>query len=160
MTGEELQITTPGTDIVMTRSFAAPRSLVFEAHSTCEHMSRWWGPRKYRIVECDLDFRPGGAWRVVQEGPEGDRIAFFGEYREIVPDERITWTFGFDGMEGEPGVETVEFTETGGVTTLTATAFFDSAELRDAVLASGMVEGAIETYERLAELLAEQVARA
>jgi uncharacterized protein YndB with AHSA1/START domain len=160
MAGDELQISTPGTDIVMTRSFAASRSLVFEAHTSCEHLSRWWGPRKYRIVECDLDFRPGGAWRVVQEGPEGYRIAFFGEYREIVPDERITWTFGYEGMQGDPGVETVVFSETDGVTTLTATAFFDSADLRDAMLASGMVEGATETYERLDELLAERVARA
>ena len=56
---------TPGRKLVMTRVFDAPRELVFEAHSSCEHMSHWWGPRKYEVVSCEIDFRPGGAWRIV-----------------------------------------------------------------------------------------------
>jgi uncharacterized protein YndB with AHSA1/START domain len=149
-----LEVQTPGEDrIVMTRTFDAPRDLVFEAHTSCEHMSRWWGPRRYEVTECDIDFREGGAWRIVHAGPDGERHVFFGEYREIVRPETISWTFGFEGMSGEPGVETVTFEEHDGVTTLTAIAFFDTVQERDAVLGSGMLEGATETWERLEEYL-------
>jgi uncharacterized protein YndB with AHSA1/START domain len=148
-----LVVTTPSDlEIVMTRVFDAPRELVFEAHGSCEHLSHWWGPRKYRVVECAVDFRPGGAWRIVLGGPEGE-IPFFGEYLEIVPPERIVWTFGFgDGQAGGP--ETYTFEERDGRTTITSRAVFSSLEERDGVLESGMVAGAEETYERLDEYLA------
>jgi uncharacterized protein YndB with AHSA1/START domain len=154
----ELVTATPSDrEIVMTRVFDAPRDLVFEAHSSCEHMSRWWGPRKYSVASCDLDFRAGGAWRIVLRGPEGNEIAFFGEYLEIVRPERIVWTFGFDGMP-DGGPETYEFEERDGRTTLTSRATFGSTEERDAALASGMESGAAETYERLDEYLVELAA--
>lgn len=150
----ELLISTPTErEIVMSRTFDAPRELVFEAHSSCEHIARWWGPRKYEVVACEIDFRPGGAWRIVHRGPDGDEIAFFGEYQEIVPPERIVWTFGFEGMPGEPGPETYVFEEHDGRTTITSSAVFGSKEERDGVLASGMVSGATETYDRLEEYL-------
>ncbi len=56
----------------MTRVFDAPRGLVFEAHSSCEHLSRWWGPRGYEIAGCEVDFRPGGSWRIVHRAPDGE----------------------------------------------------------------------------------------
>jgi uncharacterized protein YndB with AHSA1/START domain len=152
MAGNAMTVTTPGLEIVMTRSFNAPRELVFEAHTSCEHMRNWWGPRKYDVAECELDFRPGGKWRIVHKG-DGQEIAFFGEYREIDRPSSFTWTFGFDGMPGDPGVEHYSFEETDGVTTLTASAKFSSAEERDAVLNSGMQEGAAETWDRLDEYL-------
>ena len=148
----KLQITTPtDREIVMTRVFDAPRELVFEAHSSCEHLSNWWGPRKYDVVSCDVDFRPGGKWRVVHRGPDGNQITFFGEYLEIVRPERIVWTFGFDDNPGGP--ETYTFEEHDGKTTLTSTAVFPSKELRDQVMESGMESGAAETYDRLDEYL-------
>jgi uncharacterized protein YndB with AHSA1/START domain len=147
-----MTVTTPGLEIVMTRSFNAPRELVFEAHTSCEHVRNWWGPRKYDVAECELDFRPGGKWRIVHKG-DGQEIAFFGEYREIDRPNFFTWTFGFDGMPGDPGVEHYTFEETDGVTTLTARAKFSSPEERDAVLNSGMQEGAAETWDRLEEYL-------
>lgn len=150
----KLTVTTPSDrEIVMTRVFDAPRDLVFEAHTSCDHMRNWWGPRRYEVVACELDFRPGGAWRIVHLGPDGEEISFFGEYREIVRPERIVWTFGFDGMPGEPGVETLTLEEHDGKTTLTTTSFFDSVEERDAVLQSGMEAGAAETWDRLEEYL-------
>lgn len=150
----ELTVTTPSDrEIVMTRVFDAPRDLVFEAHSSCEHLSNWWGPRKYDVASCEVDFRPGGAWRIVHRGPDGDEIAFYGEYREIVRPERIVWTFGFEGMPGEPGPETMTFEEHDGRTTVTTVSEFPSVEARDATLESGMVAGAVETYERLDEYL-------
>ena len=68
----KLTVTTPSDrEIVLTRVFDAPRDLVFEAHSWCEHLSHWWGPRKYELAGCEVDFRPGGAWRTVHPGSRG-----------------------------------------------------------------------------------------
>jgi uncharacterized protein YndB with AHSA1/START domain len=98
-----------------------------------------------------MDFRPGGAYRFVQRAPDGAEYAFRGQYREIVPPERIVWTFEFEGMPGHVSVETATFTEQDGKTMLTATAVYDSVEDRDAVLQSGMEAGLRETWDRLAE---------
>jgi uncharacterized protein YndB with AHSA1/START domain len=150
----ELTITTPSDqEIVMTREFDAPRGLVFEAHTSCEHMSRWWGPRKYEFASCEIDFRPGGKWRIVHRGPEGEEYGFHGEYREIVPPERIVWTFEFEGFPGSVSVETLTLEEHDGKTTLTATSVYNTVEERDGMLQSGMEEGAKETMERLDEYL-------
>jgi uncharacterized protein YndB with AHSA1/START domain len=150
----ELTVTTPtDREIVLTREFDAPRDLVFEAHSSCEHMSRWWGPRKYETVSCELDFRPGGKWRMVHRGPDGDEHAFRGEFREISRPDRIVWTFEYEGFPGHISVETLSLDEVDGKTTLTATAVYDTTEDRDAMLQSGMSEGATETWERLQEYL-------
>ncbi len=150
----ELTVTTPSDrEIAMTRVFDAPRDLVFEAHSSCEHLSHWWGPRRYEITGCELDFRPGGAWRIVHRGPDGEEYAFRGEYREIVRPERIVWTFEFEGMPGHVSVETMTLEEHDGKTTLTSTSVFDSVEERDGMLESGMESGAAEAMDRLDEYL-------
>ena len=149
-----LEVTTPSDrEIVMTRVFDAPRELVFEAHSSCEHMTQWWGPRGYEIPSCEIDFRPGGAWRVVHRGPDGGEYGFRGEYREIVRPERIVWTFEFEGMPGHVSVETMTLEEHDGKTTFTATSVYDSVEDRNGMLQSGMESGAVETMERLDEYL-------
>jgi uncharacterized protein YndB with AHSA1/START domain len=149
-----LSVTTPSDrEIVMTRVFDAPRDLVFEAHTSCEHMSHWWGPRKYEVASCEIDFRPGGAWRIVHRGPEGEGPGFRGEFREIVPPERIVWTFEWEGMPGHVSVDTLTLEERDGKTTLTARSVFDTVEDRDGMLQSGMEEGAAETYDRLDEYL-------
>ncbi len=149
-----LNVTTPtDREIVMTRVFDAPRELVFEAHTSCEHMSRWWGPRKYETVFCEIDFRVGGTWRIVHSGPDGEIPGFHGEYLEIERPERFTWTFNWEGA-GEGGPETFEFEEHDGKTTLTSRSVFPTAAERDAVLESGMVDGAEQTYDRLEEHLA------
>jgi uncharacterized protein YndB with AHSA1/START domain len=153
-TSNGFTVTTPSDrKIVMTRVFDAPRDLVFEAHTSCEHMSHWWGPRRYEIGTCEMDFRPGGAWRIVHRGAEGQEFGFRGEFREIVRPERITWTFEYEGMPGHVSVQTVTLDELDGKTTLTATAVFDTVEERDGMLQSGMEGGAQETYDRLAEYL-------
>jgi uncharacterized protein YndB with AHSA1/START domain len=148
--GNKLTVTTPSDrEIVMTRVFDAPRDLVFEAHSSAEHMRNWWGPRKYETVVAEVDFRPGGKWRVVHRGPEGEEHGFHGEFREIVPPERIVWTFEYEGAPGHVSVETLALEEHDGKTTITATSVYDSGEERDAVLESGMESGAEETWDRL-----------
>jgi uncharacterized protein YndB with AHSA1/START domain len=151
----ELEVTTPSErEIVMTRVLDAPRDLVFEAHTSCEHMSNWWGPREYEFARCEIDFRPGGTWRIVHRGPDGEEDqGFHGEFREIVRPERIVWTFEWEGMPGHVSVETLTFAEHDGKTTITTRSVFDSVEDRDGMLQSGMESGAAETYDRLDEYL-------
>ena len=117
----KLTVTTPSEKgIRMTRVFDAPRELVFEAMSSCEHMSNWWGPRKYEFASCEMDFRPGGKWRIVHQAEGEEDQGFRGEFREIVPPERITWTFEWEGMPGHISVETMTLEEEDGKTRVTA----------------------------------------
>jgi uncharacterized protein YndB with AHSA1/START domain len=156
----ELKVTTPSDrEIVMTRDFDAPRELVFEAHSSCEHMSNWRGPRQNEVTSCEIDFRPGGKWRMVHRGPDGEEYGFHGEYREIVPPERIVWTFEFEGMPGHVSVETLSLEEHDGKTTLTGTSVFDTMVDRDGMIESGMESGAAESMDRLDEYLETLKAR-
>jgi uncharacterized protein YndB with AHSA1/START domain len=158
--GNKLTVATPtDTTIQMTRVFDAPRDLVFEAHSSAEHVSKWWGPRRYDVVVAELDFRPGGKWRIVHKGPDGE-YGFHGEYKEIVRPERIVWTFEFEGMPGHGSVDTLALEENDGKTTLTATSVYDSIEDRDGMLNSGMESGLAETWDRLAEHLETLKSRA
>lgn len=141
--------------MVMTRVFEAPRRLVFEAHSKPEHLSRWWGPRRHTLVVCEMDFRPGGAWRFVLRGPDGQEHPFRGVYREILPPERLVYTFVYDvpGIRDHEAVETLVFEEHDGQTTLTNTTVHKSVAARDGHLRSGMEAGAAETCDRLALIL-------
>jgi uncharacterized protein YndB with AHSA1/START domain len=108
-----------------------------------------------------MDFRNGGKWRMVHRRPDGGpEFGFHGEYLEIVRPEKITWTFEFEGAPGHVAVETVTLEERDGITTLTAVSRADSKESRDAVMESGMVEGARETWERLQEHLDEMKVKA
>lgn len=150
-----LKVTLPSDrEIAMTRVFDAPRELVFRAHTDPTLVPRWWGQRTSTTIVDTMDVRPGGAWRFVQKAPDGTEWAFRGEYREIVPPERLTYTFEFEGMPGHILVETITFTESDGKTTLTTVSVFDTQEDRDGMLASGMEAGANESLDRLAELLA------
>jgi uncharacterized protein YndB with AHSA1/START domain len=149
-----LRVTTPSErEIVMTRTFDAPRRLVFEAHTKPEHMKRWWGPSRYEMTVAEMDFRPGGAYRFVLRGADGEEFGFRGEFREIVAPEKIVWTFEYEGMPGHVSVETLVLSEHEGKTTITATAVYDSVEDRDGMLQSGMEAGAAESYDRLDEYL-------
>jgi uncharacterized protein YndB with AHSA1/START domain len=140
-------------EVEITRVFEAPRRLVFEAYSTPEHMQRWWGPRETTMVHCEMDFRPGGAWRYVLRKANGQEYAFRGEYREIVAPERLVQTFEVEGMPGAVTLETHVFTEHDGKTTLSVTSRVNSIEARDGMINSGMEKGAAETYDRLEEHL-------
>jgi len=149
-----LKVTTPSDrEVMMTRVFDAPRSLVFEAFSKPELLKRWFGPRGWSLETCEVDFRVGGGFRFVLRGPDGKTMGMRGEYREIAPPERSVHMESFDDYPGESQVTAV-FTEEGGRTTLRATVLYASKEVRDIVLASGMDHGAAECYDRLAEILA------
>ena len=141
-------------EIVMERVFNAPRELVFKAYTDPDLIPKWWGPRKYTTTVDKMDVRVGGAWRFVQRDADGNVYAFNGEYREIVPPARLSYTFEFEGMPGHALLETVTFEERDGQTKVTVTALFQSVEDRDGMLQSGMEQGAKESQDRFAELLA------
>lgn len=152
----ELTYTLPSDlEIRLTRVFDAPRDLVFEAMTKAEHVREWYGRRSDATPLCEIDARPGGKWRIVNRGPDGEEFAFRGEIREIVPPERVVQTWEFEGFPGHISVETLELTEVDGKTLVTATSRFDSVEDRDGLIASGMETGAAESYDRLAEYLAK-----
>ena len=149
-----LKVTTPtDREIVLTRVFDAPRRRVFDAFSKPELLKRWFGPRGWSLVVCEVDLKVGGGFRFVLRGPDGKEMGMRGVYREIVPPERSVHTESFDDFPGESLVTAV-FIEDGGKTTLTATIRYPSQEIRDAVIQSGMEHGAAESYDKLAELLA------
>jgi uncharacterized protein YndB with AHSA1/START domain len=140
-------------EIVMSRVFDAPRELVYKAHTEPEHVARWWRPRGTTLPVCEIDLRAGGRWRFVIRKADGTEYVFFGVFREIVPPERLVWTFSFEPMPDAMSVETITFEDIDGKTKVTATSVFDSRESRDGMVASGMESGATETWDRLAEHL-------
>jgi uncharacterized protein YndB with AHSA1/START domain len=149
-----LSVTLPSDrEIRLTRVFTAPRSILFEAMSKPEHVAQWWGPRGYSMTVSAMDFRPGGAYRFVHRAPDGNEFAFRGEYREIVPPERVVQTFEWEGLPGHISVETMTLDERDGKTTLTVNSVFASVEDRDGMLQSGMEKGAGESYDRLEEFV-------
>ena len=139
-------------EITLTRTFRAPRQLVYEAFSKPELLKRWFGPRGWSLVTCDVDVRVGGGFRFVLRGPDGRELGMRGVYREITPPERSVHVESFDDFPGESQVTAI-FTEQDGQTTLNATILYPSREVRDAVIKSGMEHGAAESYDKLAELL-------
>jgi uncharacterized protein YndB with AHSA1/START domain len=149
-----LKVVTPtDREIVMTRVFDAPRHLVWDAFTKPELLKRWFGPRGWSMVVCEVDLRVGGGFRFVLHSPDGKDMGMRGVYREIVAPERSVHMESFDDYPGESQV-TGAFVEQGGQTTLIATVLYPSQEVRDIVIKSGMEHGAAESYDKLAELLA------
>ncbi|HEV8339685.1 MAG TPA: SRPBCC family protein [bacterium] len=156
-TKRTISVTLPSDrEVVITRVFDAPRELVFKAFTDPKLIPHWWGPRKYKTTVDKMDVRPGGVWRFVHRGQDGNESAFNGVYREIVPPERLVYTFEWEGLPGHILVETVTLEERDGKTTVTDRAFFETVEDRDGMLKSGMEAGAAESMDRLEELLADE----
>src|SRR6202171_6424095 len=133
-----LKVTTPtDREIVLTRVFDAPRSLVWDAFTKAELIKRWFGPRGWSLVVCEVDLRVGGGFRFVLRRPDGKEMGMRGVYREIVPPERSVHMESFDDYPGESQVTAV-FVEEAARTTFTATVLYASQEIRDAVIKSGM----------------------
>jgi uncharacterized protein YndB with AHSA1/START domain len=146
--------TTPSDrEIVMTRVFDAPRTLVFEVHTDPEHVRHWMlGPEGWAMPVCEIDLRPGGEWRFVWRRSDGTELEMRGEYREITPPERLVSTESW-GPDWPETLNTLILTEEDGKTTLTSTLLYPSQEARDAALQTGMKEGASVSFDRLAEYL-------
>ncbi len=124
-----------GRELVVTRVFDAPRRLVFKLWVEPEHAARWWAPQECVLVSCEMDVRPGGAWRRGMRTPNGGVVWKQGVYREIVEPERLVFTYADEDIQGMPGHETlvtVTFAEEDGKTRLTLRqVLFDTVEARD-----------------------------
>ena len=149
------------TEIAMERVFDAPREMVFKACTNPEAIAYWWGPRKYKTVVDVLEAHTGGAWRFLNIAADGEEHAFRGEFREITPPERISYTFEYEGMPGYITLETISFEEIeDGRTRMSVLMTFDSKEGRDGMLESGMDGGANESWDKLDEYLAKELQKA
>jgi uncharacterized protein YndB with AHSA1/START domain len=142
------------TQILITREFDAPRHLVFRAYTTPELIRRWWSGDRGEVTSAEVDLRVGGRWRYVMIANEGFEVAFHGEYREIVPDDRLVSTEVFEGAPDAEALDTLTLTERDGRTTMTILAEHWTREQRDAVLATGMEEGLQEALDDLEEVSA------
>jgi len=140
----------------ITRSFAAPRRLVFAAHTEPELLKRWMGPASWTLTQCEIDLRPGGSFRHLMHGPAGEEMVLRGEYREVDAPARIVATESFsDDWTGGETLNTTTFDEVGGTTTVTVVVEYASEASRDGALATGMEAGMAEGFERLDALLAD-----
>src|ERR1700676_3583722 len=154
-----LKVTTPTErEVVIPPVFGLCRRLVFDALTKPALFKRWFGPRGWSLVVCEIDLKVGGAWRSVLRGPGGKDMGMRGVYQEIVPPERLVSTESFDDYPGD-SLNTLVLFEKDGKTTFTITVRYQSQEIRDAVIKSGMEHGAAECYDKLAELLASPEAR-
>jgi uncharacterized protein YndB with AHSA1/START domain len=140
--------------ILVAREFNAPRHLVYKAWTTPELVKRWWPGHRGEVKIAEIDLRVGGTWRFVMVTHDGNEVGFHGEYREIVPNERIVSTEVYEGMpeEGEPAVNTVTFTEVDGRTILTLLTQVASKEIRDMIVSSGMEVGMQEQLDILEQI--------
>ena len=138
--------------ILITREFAAPKHLVYQAWTTPDLIKRWWSGDRGQVTSVEVDLRVGGTWRYVTIANAGFEVAFHGEYREIVPNERIVATEVYEAVPDAYAITTVTFTEEDGRTTLTMLVQHTSQEDRDMHINSGMEGGMQEAMDHLEEL--------
>jgi uncharacterized protein YndB with AHSA1/START domain len=163
MTNEKkAELTLPAEDqILVTREFDAPRHLVYKAWTTPELVARWWTAKRGTAKQMEIDLRVGGRWRYAMDAG-GQEVAFHGEYREIVPNEKIVSTEVFEGIPGPPEeaeanatLNTATFEEKDGRTVVTILIQCPSPELRDMIVASGMEAGLQDALDLLEEVARE-----
>lgn len=143
------------TQIRITREFDAPKRLVYKAYTTPELVKRWWSAKRGTVTVADIDLRVGGKWRFVMVTDDGMEVAFHGEYREIVPNERLVSTEAYEGMpdpDAWASLNTLTLTEQNGRTTLTVLCEYDSRATRDMVIQSGMEAGMQDAFDLLEEV--------
>lgn len=146
--------TTPSDrEIAMTRVVNAPRSLVWDAWTSPEHVPNWLlGPEGWTMPLCEIDLRPGGAWHYVWRRSDGSEMEMRGAYQEIAPPDRLVSTESWGGDWPET-INTLVLTEDGGKTTISQTVLYPSKEARDAALETGMKDGVVVSFDRLVEYL-------
>ena len=142
--------------ILITREFDAPRHLVYRAWTTPDLVRRWWHANRGEVTLAEIDLRVGGSWRYVSVTPDGFEVGFHGEFRELVPNERIVSTEVYEGFPEGEAVNTLTLTEVDGRTTMTVLVQHSSKEHRDAHIESGMEAGmqdALDLLEQVASSL-------
>jgi len=144
------------TQIVITREFDAPKHLVWKAYTTPELIQRWWSGERGEVTKAEVDLRVGGTWRYVMMANEGFEVGFHGEFREIVPNERLVTTEVYDTGPGSESADeamapviTTTFEEVDGRTVFTQVVDCPNAEVRDMIVESGMEAGMQEGMDAL-----------
>ena len=146
-----------GGTLYFERTFDAPRELVWRAFTEADRVARWWGQKHSTTTVEEMDVRVGGKWRYRSSAPGREDVTFYGEYLEINPIDGYRWTFLFDIGFGESGgPETFRFQDLGDRTRVVSIGHFGSEEVLEGAMATGMVAGGIETWDRLAEHLAAE----
>lgn len=136
------------------RVLSAPARLVFLAHSAPEHLKRWYAPPGYPLSLCELDFREGGQLRMAMSDPEGVQgPPLVGEYLEIVPDERLVHTLGFDDPEEGQMTVSVFLIEEGGRTRLRVETVFESVAMKQEYVSMGYIDGQCAGLDQLGALV-------
>jgi uncharacterized protein YndB with AHSA1/START domain len=141
--------------ILITREFDAPKELVYKAYTTPELVRRWWHANRGEVTTCEIDLRVGGAWRYAMVTEDGLEVGFHGEYREIVPNERVVSTEAYEGIpnaDEHASLNTATFTEVDGRTTLQILVEHPNREGRDAQLSSGMEDGLQDALDLLEQV--------
>jgi uncharacterized protein YndB with AHSA1/START domain len=155
-TSQSATVTLPTDEqILITREFDAPKHLVYQAVTSPELVKRWWNAKRGEVTSAEIDLRVGGKWRYVMVTDDGMEVGFHGEYREIVPNERIVSTEVYEGAPGgdENGtLNTMTLVENDGRTTLTTLVQAPSREIRDAIIESGMEAGMQDAMDLLEDV--------
>ena len=144
--------------ILITREFDAPKHLVYKAFTTPELVKRWWHAKRGEMTVCEIDLRVGGKWRYAMVTDDGFEVGFHGEYRDVVPNERVVSTEIYeglpDGVSDEEGatVNTATFAEEDGRTTLTILVQASNRTSRDAIIESGMEDGLQDALDLLEQV--------
>jgi uncharacterized protein YndB with AHSA1/START domain len=140
------------TQILITREFDAPKHLVYKAWTTPELVKRWWNAKRGEVTVADIDLRVGGTWRWVMVTGDGVEVAFHGEYRELVPNEKIVTTEVYEGMPDAAALNTLTLTEKDGRTSMTLLVDHASREHRDGHVDSGMEAGMQDALDLLEQV--------
>ncbi|MDP9135336.1 MAG: SRPBCC family protein [Actinomycetota bacterium] len=155
-TSRSAKVTLPADDqILITREFDAPKHLVYKAYTTPELVRRWWTAKRGEMTVAEIDLRVGGTWRYVMVASSGHEVGFHGEYREIVPNERLVSTEAYEGIpdaDDHASLNTLTLTEADGRTTLTILVQHEKKEHRDAHIESGMEDGLQDALDLLEEV--------
>jgi uncharacterized protein YndB with AHSA1/START domain len=165
MITDKAQVTLPGDrEVKVTRSFRAPRDLVYRAYTEPQLLRRWLlGPPGWSMPVCEMDVRVGGTFRWRWKSDEDNKeFGFAGTFREVQPSSKIVHTEAYEpgtvggGYPGNDALVTVTFAENAGVTTVTTLIDFGSPEAREAAVATGMTDGMEQSYQLLDRVLGEQ----
>jgi len=141
-------------ELTMSRIFDAPRELVWKVYTDPNLVPDWWGQRNSTTIVDKMDVKVGGVWRYIQKDAEGNEFAFNGVYKEVKAPEVLAYTFEFEPLAGHIVTDTLTFEEQpDGKTKIIARSIFDNLEDLEGMIQSGMEEGAVETWDRLEELL-------
>ena len=150
------EVSLPADDqIKVVREFDAPANLVYRAVTEPELVKRWWGCQRGAMTVTEIDLRVGGEWRYVMDASNGQEIGFHGEFREIVPNERIVQTEAYEAIpdpDESANVNTMTLVEADGRTTMEVLIQCVNKESRDMQIASGMEEGMQESYDDLEDV--------